>query len=199
MCGERPLAHPGVNAAGDPEDEEEDEEKEKKGEEDEEEEENDGEEDEVPWQVVKPQGETLGNGHEPRVSAIKESGTKSKSNHYFRKAKSKNVVWPRFSLRLLRVDNGRRFCLSLRPRLEFLGPLFAAEQRRERENRKEKQGQSLSFTYWDCPCFSQFSLGEPGRPFSLVTFFYGRAKRKSPAPGAAPRQLATQSPNFVNW
>ena len=56
MCGERPLAHPGVNAMGDPEDEEEEEEEEKKRGEDEEEEENDGEEDEVPWQVVEPLG-----------------------------------------------------------------------------------------------------------------------------------------------
>jgi hypothetical protein len=30
------------------------------------------------------------------------------------------------------------------------------------------------------------SGGEPGRPFSLVTFFYGRAKRKSPAAGPPP-------------
>jgi hypothetical protein len=53
-CGERPLAPPGLNAMGDPEDEEEEEEEKKKGEEDEEEEENDGEEDEVPWQVTVP-------------------------------------------------------------------------------------------------------------------------------------------------
>ena len=50
--GERPLARPGLNATGDPEDDEEEEEEEKKKEkEDEEEEENDGEEDEVPWQA----------------------------------------------------------------------------------------------------------------------------------------------------
>ena len=54
ICGERSLAHPGVNVMGDPEDEEEEEEEKKKREEDEEEEENDGEEDEVPWQVVEP-------------------------------------------------------------------------------------------------------------------------------------------------
>jgi hypothetical protein len=54
-CGERPLAAPGLNATGDPEEEEEEEEEEKKkGEEDEEEEENDGEEEEVPWQVTVP-------------------------------------------------------------------------------------------------------------------------------------------------
>jgi hypothetical protein len=54
--GERPLAAPGLNATGDPEEEEEEEEeeKEKKGEEEEDEEENDGEEDEVPWQVTVP-------------------------------------------------------------------------------------------------------------------------------------------------
>jgi len=53
-CWERPLAQPGVNAMGDPEDEEEEEDEKKKREDDEEEEENDGEEDEVPWQVVAP-------------------------------------------------------------------------------------------------------------------------------------------------